>query len=60
MLTWITLYLLWAELHLRKLSQISRYVSAFYSLSTGLYLSPLTVLLALMIEQLLIEIVIVI
>lgn len=61
MLTWITLYLLWAELHLHnELPQISRCVSTFYSPTTGLYLEPLTVLLALSIEQCLIEIAVVI
>lgn len=39
---------------------MSRCVSAFYSPTTGLYLRPLNVLLALTIEQLLIEIAIVI
>lgn len=57
MLTWITLYLFWAELYLHnELPQISRCISTFYPPTTGLYLEPLTVLLALAIEQLLTEI----
>lgn len=56
MLTSITLYLLWGDLILHnKLPQISRCVSAFYLPTTALYLRPLTMLLALAIEHLLIE-----